>query len=114
VFSGRILVTKLVGGVGKGVGEHEEVERNLLVCSAGAGVAGVGLPAVSRSSDEVRIVAGGGPARKGGVGKSGSTSRSRATRSEPRFGRRRSGMWGSLARSSGGANRAVVVVIERV
>jgi hypothetical protein len=35
------------------VGEHEEVEGNLLVCSVGARVAGVGLPAVSRSSDEV-------------------------------------------------------------
>jgi hypothetical protein len=71
------------------VGEHEEVERNLLVCSVGAGVAGVGLPAVSRSSAEVRVVGGGGPAREGGVGKSGSTSRSRATHLEPRFGRRR-------------------------
>jgi hypothetical protein len=27
------------------VGEHEEVVGNLLVCSVGAGVAGVGLPA---------------------------------------------------------------------
>jgi hypothetical protein len=27
------------------VGEHEEVKRNLLVCSVGAGVARVGLPA---------------------------------------------------------------------
>jgi hypothetical protein len=33
--------------------EHEEVEGNLLVCSVGAGVARVGLPAVSRSSDRV-------------------------------------------------------------
>jgi hypothetical protein len=34
-------------------------------------------------------VGGGGPAREGGVGKSGSTSRSRATRLELLFGRRR-------------------------
>jgi hypothetical protein len=27
------------------VGEHEEVEGNLLVCSVGAGIAGGGLPA---------------------------------------------------------------------
>jgi hypothetical protein len=62
------------------VGEHEEVTGNLLVCLVGAGVAGVGLPAVSRSSVEVRAMCGGGPAREGGVGKSGRTSRSRATR----------------------------------
>jgi hypothetical protein len=73
------------------VGEHEEVKRNLLVCSVGAGVAGVGLPAVSRSSGKVRVVGGGGPAREGGMGKSGSTSRLRATHLEPWFGRRRSG-----------------------
>jgi hypothetical protein len=53
VFPGRNLARKLVGSKGKGVGEHEEVEGNLLVCSVGAGVAGVGLPAVSRSSREV-------------------------------------------------------------
>jgi hypothetical protein len=39
----------------------------------------------------MRAVGGGGPAREGDVGKSGSTSRSRATCLEPRFGRRRSG-----------------------
>jgi hypothetical protein len=73
------------------VGEHEEVEGNLLVCSVGAGVAEVGLPMVSRSSGEVRTVGSGGSAREGSVGKSGSTSRSRATRLEPRFGRSSSG-----------------------
>jgi hypothetical protein len=43
------------------------------------------------------------------VGKLGRTSRSRATRLEPPFGRR-SGKWGSTARSSGGANGGAVVV----
>jgi hypothetical protein len=61
------------------VGEHEEVERNLLVCSVRAAVAGVWLPAVSKSSGEVRAVGGDGPPWEGGMGKSGSTSRSRAT-----------------------------------
>jgi hypothetical protein len=56
VFPRRNPARELVSGEGKGVGEHEEVERNLLVCSVGAGVVG------------------GGPARKGGVGKSGSTA----------------------------------------
>jgi hypothetical protein len=70
------------------VGEHEEIEGNLLVCLVEAGVAGVGLPAVSRSSAEVRAMGGGSPAREGGVGKSRRISRSRATRLEPRFGRR--------------------------
>jgi hypothetical protein len=56
-------VRELVGGEGKGVGEHEEVEGNLLVCSVGAGVAGVGLPAVSRSSTEVWAMGGGSQAR---------------------------------------------------
>jgi hypothetical protein len=74
VFPRRNPARELVSGEGKGVGEHEEVERNLLVCSVGAGVDGGGLLAVSRSSDEVRAVVGGGPARKGGVGKSGSTA----------------------------------------
>jgi hypothetical protein len=73
------------------MGEHEEVEGNLLVCSSWARVAGVGLCAVSGSSGKVRVVGGCGPAREGGVGKSRSTSRSRATRLEPRFGRTRSG-----------------------
>jgi hypothetical protein len=45
------------------------------------------------------------------MGKSGRTSRSRVTRLEPRFGRRRSGKWGSTVRSSGGANGRVVVVL---
>jgi hypothetical protein len=101
---------KLVGGEGKGVGEHEEVDENLLVCSVVARVAGVRLPAVSRSSGEVWVVGGGGPVRDGSVGKSGSTNRSRATRLEPQFGWR-SDEWGSTARSSGGANGAVVVVL---
>jgi hypothetical protein len=96
------------------MGKHEEVETNMLVCSVGAGVVGVGLPAVSMSSDELRVVGGCGPAREGGMGKSRSTSRSRATRLEPRFGRRRSGKWGSTARSSGGANGSVVVVLGHV
>jgi hypothetical protein len=96
------------------VGEHEEVEGNLLVCLVGAGVAGVGLSAVSRSSCEVLAVGGGGPAREGSMGKSGSTNRSRVTRLEPWFGRRRSGKLGSTARSSGGANGAVVVVLGRL
>jgi hypothetical protein len=73
------------------VGEHEEVEGNLLGCSVGAGVAGFGLPAVSRSSGMMRALGGGGLAREGDVGKSGSISRSRVTRLEPRFGHRRSG-----------------------
>jgi hypothetical protein len=60
------------------------------------------------------MVGDGCPAREGGVGKSGSTSKSRATRLEPRFGRRRSGKWGSMARLSGGANGAVVVVLGRM
>jgi hypothetical protein len=105
---------KLVGSEGKGLEEHEEVERNLLVCSFGDGVAGVGLPAVSRSSGEVRAAGSGSPARDGSVGKSGSTSRSRATCLEPWFGRRKSRKWGLMARSSGGANGAVVVVLGRV
>jgi hypothetical protein len=52
--------------------------------------------------------------REGGMGKSGSTSRSRVIRLEPQFGWRRSKKWGSMARSSGGANGAVVVVLGRV
>jgi hypothetical protein len=47
------------------------------VCKVGDGVAGVGLPAVSRSSGKVRAIGGDGPAREGSVGKSGRTSRSR-------------------------------------
>jgi hypothetical protein len=74
-------------------------------------VAGVGLPAVIRSSAEVRATGGGGSAREGGVEKSGRTSRSRVTHLEPRFGRSRSGKWGSAVRSSGGANGGVVVVL---
>jgi hypothetical protein len=93
------------------VGEHKEVEGNLLVCSVGAGVVGVGLLTVSRSFGEVRVVGGGGPEREGCMGKLGNTSRSRATRLEPQFGQRRSRKWGSTARSSGGANGAVVVVL---
>jgi hypothetical protein len=96
------------------VGEHEEVEGKLFACSVGAGVAGVGLPAVSRSSGEMRAVGGGGPAREGGVGKSRTTSRLRVTHLEPQFGRRRSEKWGSMVRSSGGANGVVVVVLGRV
>jgi hypothetical protein len=52
--------------------------------------------------------------REGVVGKSGSTSRSRVTRLEPQFGWMRSRKWGSMARSSGSANGAVVVVLGRV
>jgi hypothetical protein len=107
-------VRKLVGGEGKGVGEYEEVEGNLLVCSVGTRVAGVGLPAVSRSFAEVRTMGSSGLAREGGVGRSGRTSRSRVTRLEPWFGRRRSEKWGSMARSSGGTNGWVVVVLGRV
>jgi hypothetical protein len=106
-------VRELVGGEGKGLGEHEEVEGNLLVCSVGAAVAGVGLPAVSTSSAEVRAMSGSGPAREGGMGKSWRTSKSRATRLEPRLGRRRRGKWGSTVRSSG-ANGRVVVVLGRM
>jgi hypothetical protein len=36
------------------------------MCSVGAGVAGVELLAVSRSTSEMRTVGGGGPAREGG------------------------------------------------
>jgi hypothetical protein len=53
------------------------------VCSVGAGVAEVGLPTVSRSSGEMRAMGGGGLVREGGVGKSGSTSKSRVTHLEP-------------------------------
>jgi hypothetical protein len=67
--------------------------------------------AVSRSSGEMRAVGGGGPSREGGVGKLGRTSRSRATHLELRFGWRRSGKWSSTARSSGGANGALVGVL---
>jgi hypothetical protein len=84
------------------------------VSSVGAGVVGVGLPAVSRSSTEVRAMGGGGSAWEDGVGKPGRTSRSRATCLEPRFGRRRSRKWGSTARSSGGASGGVVVVLGSV
>jgi hypothetical protein len=63
VFSSGNPVRKLVGSERKRVGEHEEVEGNLLVCSVGAGVAGVGLLMVSRSLGEVRMVDGGAPAR---------------------------------------------------
>jgi hypothetical protein len=59
-------VRKLVGGEGKGVGEHEEVEGNLWVCSVGAGAAGVVLPAMGRSSSEMRAVGCGGLARHPG------------------------------------------------
>jgi hypothetical protein len=114
VFPGRYPARKLVSGEGKGVGEHEEVEGNLLVCSVGARVAGVGRPEVSKSSGEVWAVGCGGPAREGGMGKLGSTSRLRVTHLEPRFGWRRSEKWGSIARSSGGANGAVVVVLRRM
>jgi hypothetical protein len=93
------------------VGDHEEVKGNLLVCSVGAGVAGVGLSAVSRSSSKMRVVGGGGLAREGGLGKLGRTSRSRATLLEPRFGRRRSRKFGSTMRLSGRANGRVVVVL---
>jgi hypothetical protein len=62
----------------------------------------------------VWAVGSGGPARESSVEKSGSTSRLRATCLEPWFGRRRSGKWGSTARSSGGANSAVVVVLGSV
>jgi hypothetical protein len=77
------------------------------VCLVGAGVAGVGLPAVSRSSSEMRVVGGGGPMREGGMGKSGSISRSRATHLKPQFG----GGWGSTARLSGGTNGVVVLIL---
>jgi hypothetical protein len=50
MVGGEIPMRKLVGGKGNVVGEHEEVEGNLLVCSVGAGVAKVGLPAVCKSS----------------------------------------------------------------
>jgi hypothetical protein len=110
-ISGQNPARELVGGEGKGAGEHEEVERNLLVCSVGAGVAGVGLLVVSRSSAEVWAMGGGGPTREDGVGKSGRTSRLRVTHLEPRFGGKRSGKWGSTVRSSGGANGEVVVVL---
>jgi hypothetical protein len=43
VFPGRNPARRLAGGEGNRVGEHEEVERNLLLCSVGAGVAGGGL-----------------------------------------------------------------------
>jgi hypothetical protein len=55
------------------------------------------LPAVSRS-----------------MGKLGRTSRSRVTHLEPWFGRRTSRKWGSTARSSGGVNGRVVVVLGRM
>jgi hypothetical protein len=83
------------------------------VGSVGAGVARVGLSAVSRRSSEVPAVGSGGPTREGSVGKSGSTSSLRATRLEPRFGRR-SRKFGSTARSSSSANGAVVVVLGLV
>jgi hypothetical protein len=76
------------------------------VGSVGAKVAGVGLPAVSLSSGEMWAAGGGGPARVGGIMESRSTSRSRATRLEPRFRRTRSENLGSTVRSSGGANGA--------
>jgi hypothetical protein len=41
------------------------------VCSVGAGVARVGLPAVRKSSAEVQAMGGSSPAMEGGVGKSG-------------------------------------------
>jgi hypothetical protein len=81
------------------------------VCLVGAGVVGLGLPAVSRSSAEVRAMGGSSPTREDDVGKSGRTSRSWTTHLEPRFGWRRSGKWGSTARSSGGANGGAVVVL---
>jgi hypothetical protein len=81
------------------------------VCLVGAGVVGVGPPAVSRSSVEVRATGGGRPMREGGMDKSGRTSRSRATRLEPRFGRSRSEKWGSMVRLSGGSNGGAVVVL---
>jgi hypothetical protein len=103
-----------VGGEGKGVGEHEEVKGNLLVCSVGARVARVLLPALSRSSGEMWAIGGHGSVRKGGMGKLGRTSRLRGTCLELRFGWRRSRKWGSTARSSGGANGWGVVVLGHV
>jgi hypothetical protein len=108
----QIPARELVGDEGKGVGEHEDVEGNLLVCSVGAGVAGVGLPAVSRSFAKVRAMRGGGQVREGGVGKLGRNSRSRATHLEPQYGQRSSRKWGSTARLSGGANGGAVVVLR--
>jgi hypothetical protein len=72
------------------------------------------LPAVSRSSGEMRAVDGGGPAREGSVRKLGRTSRSRATCLELQFGRSRSGKWGSTVRSRGSTNGGVVVVLGRM
>jgi hypothetical protein len=106
MFSGRNLVRKLVGNEGKGVGKHEEVQMNLLVCSVGAGVAGGGLPAVSRSSGEVRAVGGHALVREDGMGRSGSF--------RGRLGWRMDEVLGSRARSSGGANGTVVVVHGRM
>jgi hypothetical protein len=105
------LSQELVSNEGKGVEEHEEVEGNLLVRSVGARVARVRLRTVSRSSIEVRVMGSGGLAREGSMGKSGRTSRSRATCLEPRFGRRRSVKWGSTVRLSGDANGRAVVVL---
>jgi hypothetical protein len=89
-------------------------QEKSIVCSVGTGVAGVGLPVVSRSFGEVRAVGDGGPEREGGMGKLGSTRRSRAICLGPQFGRRRSGKWNSTVRLSGGANGAVVVVLGHV
>jgi hypothetical protein len=114
MVGGKLLARKLVSSEGKGVGEHKEVEGNLLVFSVGAGVAGFGLPAVSRSSSMMRALGGGGSAWEGGVGKSGSTSRSRETCLVPRFGRRRSRKWGLMVRLSRNANGGVVVVLGHV
>jgi hypothetical protein len=69
---------------------------------------------MSRTSGEMRMVGGGGPVREGGVGKSGRTNKSTATHLESRFGQRRSAKWGSMARSSGGTNGMVVVVLRHV
>jgi hypothetical protein len=70
-----------------------------------------GLSWAAGGEQELQRDAGSGQAREGSVGMLRSTSRSRVTRLEPRFGRRRSGKWGSTVRSSGGTNGGVVVVL---
>jgi hypothetical protein len=68
MVGGQIPTRKLIGGKGKRVGEHEEVEGNLLVCLVGIGVVRVGLLAVSRSSAEVWATGGGSPTREASWG----------------------------------------------
>jgi hypothetical protein len=70
-------------------------------------VAGKGLAGVSKSSSEVRAAGGGGPTWKMLLGWAGELQQLRATRSEPRFWRRKS-------EAAGGGELELGVTMARV